>query len=365
MKAPRTTIWAMSDLTRTKHRILRGYLEWWLPTMVQEHEHIYFLDGFAGPGEYTHGEVGSPFIAIDTFLGHQSDAQKLGQVTFFFTEKHKRRYYYLQTLIGRRGLTQQAKAVLNCSVVNGNFSSVVAGQMTAIEKQALAPTFAFIDPFGFSDIPLSHIAQIMRNPHSDVLITFMYEEINRFLSHPDQKIQRHFTRLFGTEQWRSIDLTGDREQQVCDLYRTQLQTVGKTKYVCMFRIKNLNNATDYFLVFGTHKLENLEKMKDVFWEIDPYNGHTFAATANHYQQPLFPPEPDYSLLGLQLQLHLRGKTVYTNELDEYILANTHFRREDREQVLKHMEQTSRISIVSSNHFHGPHSSTEGAYIRFL
>ncbi|GAC1365545.1 MAG: hypothetical protein NVS2B12_19980 [Ktedonobacteraceae bacterium] len=115
----------------------------------------------------------------------------------------------------------------------------------------------------------------------------MYEEINRFLSHLDQKIQRRFTRLFETEQWQSINLPGDREQQVCDLYRIQLQTVeGNTKYVCMFRIKNLNNATDYFLVFGTQKLENLEKMKDVFWEIDPYNDHTFATTANHYQLPL-------------------------------------------------------------------------------
>ena len=364
MHAPRTTIWAMSDLTRTKHRILQGYLEWWLPTMLQEHERVYFLDGFAGPGEYVGGAIGSPFIAIDTLLEHTSDAQKLKQVTFFFIEKHKRRYYYLHTLINRRGLTQPAVAELNYSIVKGDFTRAAPEQITTIEKRAraFAPTFAFIDPFGFSDIPMSHIAQIMYHPHSDILITFMYEEINRFLSHPDQKIQRHFTKLFGTEQWRSIDLTGDREQQVCDLYRTQLQTVGNTKYVCMFRIKNQNNATDYFLVFGTRKLENIEKMKDVFWDIDPYNGHTFEAAANHYQLPLLQPEPDYILLAQQLQSHFKGTTTSTIQLlDEYIITKTDFRRKDREHALKYLEQISRISIIPSDSSY----ITKTDYIFFL
>lgn len=56
--------------------------------------------------------------------------------------------------------------------------------------------------------------------------------------------------------------------------------------------------------------------------------------------------------------------MYTSELDEYILANTPFRREYREQVLKYMEQTSHISILSSHHSHDLKSLTEGVYIRF-
>jgi three-Cys-motif partner protein len=45
----------------------------------------------------------------------------------------------------------------------------------------LAPTFAFLDPFGFSHMPIHLIERIVRNSRCEGLITFMYEEINRFL----------------------------------------------------------------------------------------------------------------------------------------------------------------------------------------
>jgi three-Cys-motif partner protein len=345
MKTPRTTTWQISDLTRTKHRILRSYLEYWLPAVVQGNEHIYVVDGFAGPGEYTGGEIGSPLIAINTLLEHINDPEHLGRVSFLFIDNHRKRYYHLHDLINRYTRTQSLIATLNCCLMKGDFATILHKWLTAMETQASmqATRFIFIDPFGFSDTPISHITSIMDHSRSEVLITFMYEELNRFLSHPSKKIQHHFTELFGTDHWQDIDLNGDREQQICDLYRTQLQKIGNTKYTCMFRIKNQNNTTDYFLVFGTHTLTNLEKMKDIFWEIDPKDGHTFAAAANHHQMYLIPPEPNYVYLARRLQDRFQGSTVRICELDEYIVTETYFRRKDREHALKLLEQSRQIS----------------------
>jgi len=48
------------------------------------------------------------------------------------------------------------------------------------ENRELAPAFVFIDPFGFSGIPLDIIERIMRNKRCEALITFMYEDIDRW-----------------------------------------------------------------------------------------------------------------------------------------------------------------------------------------
>jgi three-Cys-motif partner protein len=366
MKTPRTTTWQISDLTRTKHRILRGYLEYWLPTALQENEHVYILDGFAGPGEYTKGEPGSPLIAINTLLEYTTNSEHLRRVSFLFIDNHRKRHYHLHDLINRYKHMQPMIETLNCRLMKGDFARILHEWLAAMETRVpnLAPRFIFIDPFGFSNTPLSHIARIMRHSQSEVLITFMYEELNRFLSHPSKKIQHRFTELFGTERWRDIDLNGDREQQICDLYRTQLQKMGNTKYVCMFRIKNKNNTTDYFLIFGTHTLTNLEKMKDIFWDIDPKDGHTFAVVKNRHQMYLIPPEPDYAFLAKQLQDHFQGLTVRMCELDEYILTDTYFRRKDREYALRLLEQAKQISM-SLNGTDDPAILSGESLIRFI
>jgi len=68
------------------------------------------------------------------------------------------------------------------------------------QKKYLAPTFAFIDPFGYSDTPFLLIDQIMENPKCEVLVTFMYAFIKRALGKFDQV--RHLDTLFGTQEWR-------------------------------------------------------------------------------------------------------------------------------------------------------------------
>src|SRR5581483_8200216 len=61
------------------------------------------------------------------------------------------------------------------------------------------PTFVFIDPFGFK-IPFSYVAKVLQAASCEVLITFMFEEINRFLSQGQQP--DNFDELFGCRYWR-------------------------------------------------------------------------------------------------------------------------------------------------------------------
>ena len=47
---PTTTLWAAEEHTVAKHRILRRYLEAWIPIMASRSGRLILIDGFAGPG---------------------------------------------------------------------------------------------------------------------------------------------------------------------------------------------------------------------------------------------------------------------------------------------------------------------------
>ena len=61
---PDTTLWELEPHTLGKHKVLRGYLNHWIPIMSQTNGRILFIDGFAGPDQYQAGEEGSPIIAL-------------------------------------------------------------------------------------------------------------------------------------------------------------------------------------------------------------------------------------------------------------------------------------------------------------
>jgi len=66
-----TTVWDLEPHTEAKHEILKRYLQAWFPIMSKWNGRILYIDGFAGPGEYSNGDPGSPLIAINTAIEHE------------------------------------------------------------------------------------------------------------------------------------------------------------------------------------------------------------------------------------------------------------------------------------------------------
>ena len=76
------TVWPADAHTQAKHAILQKYVGAWFPILtgqtakiarqrgVAPKREILFIDGFAGPGEYTNGKAGSPVIALKAALNH-------------------------------------------------------------------------------------------------------------------------------------------------------------------------------------------------------------------------------------------------------------------------------------------------------
>jgi three-Cys-motif partner protein len=302
---------------------------------------VLYIDGFAGPGIYENGEPGSPIIALDAALGQTQHIR--GEMFFLFIEENQDRHENLKAQIARR----QLPAKLRVEVVNGRFDDTlnsVLAPLAASGKQ-LIPTFAFIDPFGFSHTPMSVIAAIMKNPRCEVLITFMYEEINRFLAHEDHPAT--FDSLFGSDAWRACLQQlqpAARERCIRDAYQSQLTAAG-IRYVRAFKMRNRDNRTDYFLFFGTYNITGLAKMKESMWRVDQGGQFEFSDATNPDQTLLFSATPEFGRLRRELQVGLAGQTVSVEQVEEFVLDKTAYTASHYKRVLKELEASVPPGIV--------------------
>ena len=96
---PKTTLWKLEDHTLGKHRVLKNYMDAWLPIMRTWNGRVLFIDAFAGPGKYADGEDGSPVIALNSLIKHSAISRMRGEINYVFIEKDAVRANYLNDVI--------------------------------------------------------------------------------------------------------------------------------------------------------------------------------------------------------------------------------------------------------------------------
>lgn len=367
MGGTKRLLWDLLPHTKAKHIILKKYLEAWMP-ILSKHEKVIYIDGFAGPGEYTKSEEGSPIIAINTVLNHILLPQMKADFQFIFIEKNPTLCSHLEGLCKK--LPNKPNIKIDCKC--GEFHTIVDGILTPIEKEGktLAPTFVFIDPFGFAGVPLSLINRLMKNDKCEVLINFMYEDISRWFKNPGNK--PHLNEMFGNNKWKEV-LSSDKSAQektieLHNVYRDQLLSQGNIKYVRSFMMKNKFNKPDYFLFFGTNSLVGLKAMKEAMWKVDRHGSFQFSdATYDPNQAVLFEPEPNYGRLKKEILTRYKGKKVSIKDLENFVLVDTAFLTTHiRKPILDKMEHTTPVEIkVECNKKRRKGTFPEGTSITFL
>ena len=323
--------------------------------MARYNGRILFIDGFAGPGRYSGGEEGSPLIALRALLEHPhfQNPTPNQEVAFLFIEEREDRASALELELSRFSETRPIPKWVKYDVLQGQFASLMIDVLERLDREGkrLAPTFAFIDPFGFSGVPLNVIARIVQNPRCECLITFMYESINRFLAHPSEAIRAHFDELFGTDGWRDIlegRDAGNRRDEIVSLYRTQLIDQAKLKYVRIFEMINEGNRTEYFLYFGSNSLSGYSKMKEAMWRVDPISGQVFSDRTDAREMVLFEFTPNLSSLQKLLSARFRGAGwVDIDQVRDFVLMDTPFSEAIhlKHRTLKPMERADPPLIV--------------------
>lgn len=345
---PDETVWPLHPHTLGKHLVLRGYLDAWLPIMASWNGRILFIDGFAGPGEYSAGEPGSPVIALNALIEHSADQLMKGEIGFIFIEADGGRVDRLRRTIEPLKSSLPSNAWIN--IHHSAFDQTMGSVLDKVDAQAarLAPAFVMVDPFGVSGTPMSVIQRIMQNDRSEVYISFQYEAINRFATTPE--FEHHLDDLFGTDEWKdALELKEfeERKDFYYSLYESQLRDAG-AKHVLKFELYEGNRLV-YAIFFGTQHEVGSDRMKRAIWEVAPWGDFKFRPIAEG-QLTLGIETPDLRPLMQQIATQFKGKGWVTiEEIERYVKSDkTVFHKGQLKRgALVPMEVDERIEVDES------------------
>ena len=347
---PNNTIWPLDPHTKAKHSILRRYLGAYYPKLANTRGRIDFVDGFAGPGVYAGGEPGSLIIALDALAQHPHlPSMGLCRFVFLFIEEDRARFENLERILKSRNDPPNVKFKVRCGTFEEHIGEAFDGLERLRNSGALSqrPSFVMVDPFGVKGLPLALLRQLAAFPKTELLVSFMYEPISRFLD--SQQFEQHLDSLFGTSEWRNAKGLAPEAKKafLSDLYARQLKSIGM-EYVRLFEMRDAGNRTEYFLAFATHHLEGLRVIKEAMWQVDKSGGVTFSdfTVPDPGQGTLFESEPNYAQLKILLTKRFGGShNVPIREINEFVLTETAFLEKHGRDVLRQAEKDAMITVT--------------------
>ena len=346
----RDILWDAEPHTIAKITILEAYLHAWFQIMGRSMagKDILYIDGFAGPGEYTNYPKGSPIAALNSareVLRLSEGQWKAGTIHCAFIETDEERFNHLQKVIEQlTGINRVKIHLLNSTFTEGlkQLRSEIPGAF-----RESWPLFVFIDPFGATGAPFSVVAEILQNQYAEVLINFDADGIIRiFRAKEKANSDVLLNEIFGNDEWKTA-LTGIRDfipqcLQVLNLYKQNLRRLPNIRYEFAFEMRSRSRSLNYYLVFASQHYLGLEKMKEAMKKVDQTGDYHFS-DAHVNQQTLFrfdKPENSSPLMFARFE----GKVVQYDELRDFALNETPFI--NPKGMLKDLENKDLITVSS-------------------
>ncbi len=342
--SPRETVWCAEPHTIAKIRLLSEYLKAWYSILgtrpVQAGRPLLYVDGFAGPGEYTNHAVGSPVVAVQAAIScrdHHASGWRAGDINCAFIELDPARLAHLQHCIARLPPHPHVHPYF--------FAATFETQLVKVRQRLPlaftdgSPLFVFIDPFGATGVPLPTVASILTTTCSEVLINFDADGFARNLQN-DHVLDE----VFGDRTWlpvrNEVSDFGVQCRRLLALYKVKLKALPTVKHVFSFEMRASAQVPSYHLVFATGHPLGLKKMKEAMRAIDQTGEYRF--TDADVDQPRLLPWNDPTVFGAKMAAHFSGKAASYTELDNWALDETDYT--NPKEMLKFLESSDRIEV---------------------
>jgi three-Cys-motif partner protein len=355
------SLWGIKPQTGVKHRLLIEYFGRWFPILSQRLRtggRVVYIDGFSGPGRYSGGEPGSPILALDAAINHPRFSRLLElpnfEMVFMFIDKDPDACANLTAeLDAWRDRVNPPQQIRIIGPIAGEFNEHLRQALAVLGEggKTLAPSLAFIDPFGPLGLQLDTLRSILRNRSCEVLIRFNYTRLaNNFMRRPD--MHSRVNEMFGTSEWKnSVRLdASNREEAILDLYANQLRAVAGAKFVQRFRTADPGGRVAHF-IFCTNNSRGFEEMKESMWKVDPTGEFRWNARSStpFGQSSFLGSLADSSCerdLSEALAAAFAGKTVGMKEVEEFVRCQPDWLIRHLRPGLRLLEDARRILEVT-------------------
>jgi three-Cys-motif partner protein len=339
------SLWEAKPHTLAKIEIVGRYLYLWYSILGPSNKRLVYIDGFAGPGEYTNSPRSSPLASLEAAkVAIHRPGAKLKDVEFssLFVEKDRSFAENLRKVVSAHKWPPGIKL----HIEHGSFDEKVGGILDELRKSkaTLAPTFAFIDPFGATGLPFRVVAEILSYPRCEVLLNLDSDGIGRLITAQQfEKNQQNLTALFGDESWKTLNPSAPMwklSAEVLALYKERLRTLPQVRYVFAFAMNSREGQLNYHLVFASQHPLGLEKMKEAMKGVDKTGSYSFSDDT--LSQTLlfdFNAPADWAA---KMQAALGGAWRPYSEFRDYALNETPFM--NPKSMLTHLKKAGKVQV---------------------
>jgi three-Cys-motif partner protein len=367
------TIWEAPAHTLAKIEILRSYLQAWFAIMGSSFRgrDLWYIDGFAGPGEYTNSQEGSPIAAMKAANAALTETPRwsAGNIRCVFMEEDPQRFAHLESRLGQLTLDRRLKYEAFPDTFAGGLSQLRTRPDNPFSPPA--PLFVFLDPFGAKGLSFPIIADLLSRRSCEVLLHLDSDGITRiYRARAAANYVERLDEVFGDREWLTelAVPSGDEPRAIVTAYKRRLRTLPKVDFAFAFEMSSGRNLVDYHLVFASQHPRGLEKMKEAMKRLDQNGTYRFSSS-NVGQHQLFEFH-DADAAAQQLLEFFASRTVPYSEIHAYALNESPFT--NPKSMLRLLEAQRRITVDArgakrrigtypksmqphiSVHFHGDH-----------
>lgn len=332
--------------------MLRSYLHVWFAIlgMTFKGRDLWYVDGFAGPGEYTNYPQGSPLAALSSATSARRETStrwRAAEIRCFFIEEDGPRFNHLQSKLSALPSVD--------GVSSRAFHGTFAQGITDLKGQSnnpfssADPVFAFVDPFGAKGLSFNSVRDLLSHQACEVLVNLDSDGIGRIYQAGDYANHRQLLNdVFGDDSWER-EFAGahqlhDVVRRVVNLYKRKLRELPAVSYAFSFEMRKQHDVFDYHLVFASQHALGLERMKEVMKKLDKTGAYCFSD--DHVgQQSLFTFD-DPSGPAEQMHKYFAGRSVPYAEVHAYALNESPF--SNPKSMLSYLEDAGQITVDAGN-----------------
>jgi three-Cys-motif partner protein len=333
----------MMHHSEVKVELLKKYLERYLNilTASQYIDDIYLFDLFCGEGIYENGGKGSPIVILEEikiiYFQQKARGKEIKKFNCHFNDIDNSKIEKLKNEVNTRNLHYPYIGDLNYSEIDYNILvKNVANKIDALNKEK---AFVFIDPYGYKDISISDIKNLLKSEKSEVLLFLPTQFMFRFEEKgTPESLMKFIDELIPIDLWPYSDTGLDFINQLTEAFRG---AVGEKYLVDSFVISREKNQF-FCLFFFTSHIFGFNKMLESKWKIDEEEGRGWVYQQNNDLFSQVEKKPNIFKFEKKLLEYLK-KDRTNSELYSYTLSCGHLPSHTTE-ILKKIQIEGRLQV---------------------
>lgn len=270
--------------TKAKHRLVEEYIQNWIVTLcgnnIGKRKKVMIVDVFCGGGMYrdpdnTEMWAGSPIRIIravekglERVKKEKSKPDYDLQAKYVFIDSDKSHLDSLKVHMIGSGLDSYLNDPEKCELIHGEFDQKL-GKILLEAKESKCSSFFLLDPFGYTDVSMRNMRDIIDLKKSEILYTFMIEFVIRFLKERDGKLKQAFEKVLEADGYYEVENQFDNTPAQQEYLKNQTLNLFRKRtnadFVYGFSLLHNQSIVKYYLIHLASSVVAQRVMKSAMW----------------------------------------------------------------------------------------------------